>query len=61
MRGLTTLRDAGGPSDGLAKAIEYGIFSGPRIYSSGHFEVQLICGQHSAVMTNLTQPSVPYS
>ncbi len=37
MRGFTTLRDAGGPCYGLAKAIDAGIVAGPRIYCSGHF------------------------
>ncbi|WP_171212789.1 amidohydrolase family protein [Ruegeria sp. HKCCA5426] len=31
MRGFTTLRDAGGPSYGIAKAIDEGIVPGPRI------------------------------
>ncbi len=37
MRGFTTLRDAGGPSYGIAKAIDEGIVPGPRIFSSGHW------------------------
>jgi imidazolonepropionase-like amidohydrolase len=35
MRGFTTVRDLGGPSFGLKKAIDDGIVSGPRIYPSG--------------------------
>jgi len=37
LRGFTTIRDAGGPTYGLAKAIDGGIVPGPRIYPSGHF------------------------
>ena len=37
LRGFTTIRDAGGPTYGLAKAIDEGIIPGPRIYPSGHF------------------------
>ncbi len=35
MRGFTTVRDAGGPSFALKRAIDQGIVSGPRIYPSG--------------------------
>lgn len=35
--GITTVRDAGGPSAGLQKAVEEGYIVGPRIYSSGMF------------------------
>ena len=34
MHGWTTVRDIGGPSQGLAKAIDEGIVPGPRIYTS---------------------------
>ncbi|UCG72775.1 MAG: amidohydrolase family protein, partial [Chromatiales bacterium] len=34
MRGWTTVRDIGGPSQGLARAIDDGIVEGPRIYTS---------------------------
>ncbi len=37
MRGWTTVRDAGGPTQGLQKAIEDGRIIGPRIYTSGPF------------------------
>ncbi len=37
LRGFTTIRDAGGPTYGLAKAIDEGVIPGPRIYPSGHF------------------------
>jgi imidazolonepropionase-like amidohydrolase len=35
MRGFTTVRDVGGPSFGLKKAIDEGLVKGPRIYPSG--------------------------
>ncbi len=35
MRGFTTVRDVGGPSFGLKRAIDGGIVAGPRIYPSG--------------------------
>lgn len=35
LRGFTTIRDAGGPSFGLKRAIDEGILAGPRIYPSG--------------------------
>jgi imidazolonepropionase-like amidohydrolase len=35
MRGFTTLRDVGGPAFSLKKAIDRGMFPGPRIYPSG--------------------------
>ncbi len=34
MHGWTTVRDIGGPSQGLAKAIDEGIVPGPRVYTS---------------------------
>ena len=37
LRGFTTLRDAGGPAYGIARAIDEGLVAGPRIYPSGHF------------------------
>ena len=37
MRGFTTVRDAGAPVYGLAKAIDEGMIPGPRISPSGHF------------------------
>lgn len=40
LRGFTTIRDAGGPSYGLAKAIDEGLIPGPRIYPSGHLITQ---------------------
>jgi imidazolonepropionase-like amidohydrolase len=35
MRGVTTVRDVGGPSMGLKQAIDGGVTPGPRIYSAG--------------------------
>jgi imidazolonepropionase-like amidohydrolase len=35
MAGFTTVRDMGGSSFGVAKALDAGVFPGPRIYSSG--------------------------
>ena len=35
MRGFTSIRDMGGPSFGLKRAIDQGLYSGPRIYPSG--------------------------
>jgi imidazolonepropionase-like amidohydrolase len=35
MRGFTTVRDVGGPSFGLKRAIDEGVVVGPRIYPSG--------------------------
>ena len=35
MRGFTTVRDVGGPSFALKRAIDEGLFPGPRIYPSG--------------------------
>jgi imidazolonepropionase-like amidohydrolase len=37
LRGFTTVRDAGGPSFGLKRAIDDGTVAGPRIYPSGAF------------------------
>ena len=37
MRGFTTIRDMGGPTFGLKRAIDEGVVVGPRIYPSGAF------------------------
>ncbi|MFM9049457.1 MAG: amidohydrolase family protein [Actinomycetota bacterium] len=37
LRGFTSVRDAGGPTFGLKRAIEAGVLQGPRIYPSGAF------------------------
>src|SRR5262245_950441 len=44
MRGFTTIRDMGGPSFGLKRAIDDGLVPGPRIYPSG--AVITITGGH---------------
>jgi imidazolonepropionase-like amidohydrolase len=44
MRGFTTVRDMGGPSFGLKRAIDDGLVPGPRIYPSG--AVITITGGH---------------
>jgi imidazolonepropionase-like amidohydrolase len=54
MRGWTTIRDMGGPSQGLAKAIDEGHAIGPRIYSaaivitqtSGHGDARDLTALH---------------
>lgn len=40
MRGFTTVRDAGGPVNGIKRAVDEGIIPGPRIYPSGPFLCQ---------------------
>jgi imidazolonepropionase-like amidohydrolase len=35
MRGFTSIRDMGGPTFGLKRAIDQGLYPGPRIYPSG--------------------------
>ena len=40
LRGFTSVRDAGGPSFGLKRAIDEGVVAGPRIYPSGAFITQ---------------------
>jgi imidazolonepropionase-like amidohydrolase len=35
MQGFTTFRDLGGPTFGLKRAIDMGLYAGPRIYPSG--------------------------
>jgi imidazolonepropionase-like amidohydrolase len=37
LRGFTTVRDCGGPTFGLKRAIDEGILNGPRIFPSGAF------------------------
>ena len=37
MRGFTTVRDMGGPTFGLKRAIDQGVIPGPRVYPSGAF------------------------
>jgi imidazolonepropionase-like amidohydrolase len=40
LRGFTSVRDAGGPSFGLKRAIDEGVVAGPRIYPCGAFITQ---------------------
>lgn len=40
LRGFTSVRDAGGPSFALKRAIDEGVIAGPRIYPSGAFITQ---------------------
>lgn len=40
MRGFTSVRDAGGASIGIQRAIDDGWFAGPRVFSSGAFITQ---------------------
>lgn len=40
MRGWTSVRDVGGPSQGIARAIDEGLAHGPRIYPSASFVSQ---------------------
>jgi imidazolonepropionase-like amidohydrolase len=40
MRGFTTVRDAGGASIGIQRAVDDGWFPGPRVFSSGAFITQ---------------------
>ena len=40
LRGFTTVRDAGGPTFGLKRAIDEGVLVGPRIFPSGAFITQ---------------------
>lgn len=40
MRGVTTVRDLGGPSFGVKRAVDVGLIPGPRIYPSGAFVSQ---------------------
>ena len=40
MRGFTSVRDAGGPTFGLKRAIDSGLVAGPRIWPSGAFVSQ---------------------
>jgi imidazolonepropionase-like amidohydrolase len=40
MRGFTSVRDAGGASIGIQRAIDDGWFNGPRVFSSGAFITQ---------------------
>ena len=57
MRGWTTMRDVGGPSQGLARAIDQGHAIGPRVYpsattvsqTSGHGDRRALMDPHPAI------------
>lgn len=65
LRGWTTVRDIGGPSQGLARAINEGLVDGPRIYTSamiisqtsGHGDLRALTDPHP----NLGGPVNPNS
>jgi imidazolonepropionase-like amidohydrolase len=54
MRGFTTVRDLGGPSFGLKRAIDEGIVAGPRIYPSG--AVITVTGGHGDFRQSVELP-----
>ena len=56
MRGFTTVRDMGGPSFGLKRAIDEGITAGPRIYPSG--AVITITGGHGDFRQTFEVPRI---
>jgi imidazolonepropionase-like amidohydrolase len=57
MRGFTTVRDMGGPSFGLKRAIDEGIVAGPRIYPSG--AIITVTGGHGDFRHPNELPRVP--
>ncbi|MCI0365828.1 MAG: amidohydrolase family protein, partial [Phycisphaerales bacterium] len=57
MRGFTTVRDVGGPTFGLKRAIDEGIIPGPRIYPSG--AVITITGGHGDFRQPYELPRMP--
>jgi imidazolonepropionase-like amidohydrolase len=57
LRGFTTVRDLGGPSFALKKAIDRGIINGPRIYPSGAMISQT--GGHGDFRMPWEVPTVP--
>lgn len=59
MRGFTSIRDLGGPSLGLKKAIDSGLTAGPRIWSSGAMISQ--SGGHGDFRLPNTLPAAPGS
>ena len=56
MRGFTTVRDLGGPSFGLKRAIDEGVVAGPRIYPSG--AIITITSGHGDFRQSLAVPRV---
>src|SRR6185436_7382839 len=57
MRGFTTVRDMGGPSFALKRAIDEGVLPGPRIYPSG--AVITITGGHGDFRELIELPARP--
>jgi imidazolonepropionase-like amidohydrolase len=57
MRGFTSIRDVGGPSFGLKKAIDTGLNAGPRIWPSGAFVSQ--SGGHGDFRLPTSLPAEP--
>jgi imidazolonepropionase-like amidohydrolase len=56
MRGFTTVRDPGGPSFGLKRAIDEGVVAGPRIFPSGAIVSQT--GGHGDFRSRLQRPKL---
>lgn len=57
MRGFTTVRDLGGPSFGLKKAIDEGVINGPRIFPSG--AIITVTSGHGDFRTSADLPRDP--
>ncbi|MCV7204018.1 hydrolase [Mycolicibacterium peregrinum] len=57
MRGFTTVRDLGGPSFGLKKAIDEGVVDGPRIFPSG--AIITVTSGHGDFRTSADLPRNP--
>jgi len=57
-RGFTSVRDAGGADQGLAQAVEQGLFDGPRIFHAGRALSQT--GGHAdfRALTQMVEPCV---
>ncbi|MGH0028282.1 MAG: amidohydrolase family protein [Myxococcota bacterium] len=56
LRGVTTVRDAGGADWGLAEAVERGLVAGPRLFHSGRVLSQT--GGHGDFRPRVDQPEV---
>jgi imidazolonepropionase-like amidohydrolase len=57
MRGFTTVRDLGGPSFGLKRAIDDGVIDGPRIFPSG--AIITVTSGHGDFRTPADLPRIP--
>lgn len=68
MRGFTAVRDAGGPTGGLKRAVDGGVIPGPRIYpsgpflsqTSGHFDFDSSATRFSPGLTGIPDKSAIY-